>query len=68
MKTNIIKGRKQLRSYDIPVDVYDREVYLYIGQTMADACFGAESEFKEFDSNTKNGLVNLVSIYKTRLL
>jgi len=29
---------------------------------------GVQAEFKEFDSNTKNGLVNLVSIYKTRLL
>jgi len=45
MTSKIIKGKKQLRVYDIPVDIYDRELSLYIGKTMDDAAYGAESEF-----------------------
>lgn len=49
MKTNQIKGLTKVRCYSIPIDVYDRELYVYIGPNIHDAVAGAEKEWKGLD-------------------
>lgn len=44
-----IKGRKQLMTYDFPIDIYNKNVYIYIGQCMEDCKYGAELDFKNLD-------------------
>ena len=63
MRTNAIKGRKQLRVYDVPVDVYEKEVYIYIGRTTEDCIHGVQTEFPNLNMDLNSTLGNIASAF-----
>lgn len=41
-----IKGFKKLRAYELPIDIYEKHVTIYVAATMSDAIKAAEQDYK----------------------
>jgi hypothetical protein len=49
LNTEAIKCFKQLRVYDFPIDIYNKNLNVYIGKTIKDVAQGAEYDWPGLD-------------------